>query len=330
MSELDRFLELSYLDLQAQLRRPQSEPISPLLLCQLLDLLVSKLVQEPNVLYLTTTDTEPITVCGDIHGQLLDLFVLFKTAGHPPETKARFLFLGDYVDRGYSSIETFTYLAHLKVKFPQQIYLLRGNHESREVSQQYGLYSDCEQLYSHSGMWDRLNYAFDFLPIAAVIDNRIFCVHGGLSPQISLIEQIDSLSRVKEIDETGPITDLTWSDPEEVTRWCPNSRGKGHLFGRLQTKAFLFNNGMYKEGTTRENPDHGFIARAHQVAEAGFDWKHDSRLVIVWSAPNDMYKTGNKAVVMKVERGKGVEFIEFKQDPEATQKPVYVISSYFV
>ena len=285
--------------------------------------------REPNVLYLDS----PIIVCGDIHGQMLDLFSLFKTSldGRSfKDANVKYLFLGDYVDRGFSSIETFVYLAFLKVRYPDKIYLLRGNHEGRQVNQMYGLFTDCMMLYGHSGLWFRINDVFDLLPVAAVIDKRVFCVHGGLSPHIALIEQICVLQRKRDL-EGGPISDLTWSDPDTVTTFRENRRGTGYLFGEQQTKRFLLNNKLMKQDdkTTPTDPRHGFIARSHQVAMKGFDWKHDDRLVIVWSAPNYMYTQNNEATFMTVNNEVGSKFTLFEKDPKSHLKPEDVVIEYF-
>jgi diadenosine tetraphosphatase ApaH/serine/threonine PP2A family protein phosphatase len=265
-----------------------------------------------------------VTVCGDIHGQLLDLFNLFETAQNPGEfgsSSEVYLFLGDYVDRGYSSLETFAYLAFLKVKYPTKIYLLRGNHESREVNQMYGLYNDCTMLYGHSGIWSLINATFDLLPIAAVVDDRIFCVHGGLTPRITYVGELSCITRQKEIDD-GPLGDLTWSDPENVQRFMPNRRGKGQLFGPEQTKNFLHNNRFKTESV------HGFVARSHQLAQTGYQWSHNDCLVIVWSAPNYCYKSGNEACVMKVHNGEQ-EFVKFEKHVDSDKQPETNRIEYF-
>jgi hypothetical protein len=168
----------------------------------LLHTLEDILYQEPNVLELHA----PITVCGDIHGQLYDLFELFEVSGQITDSSSvEYLFMGDYVDRGYYSLETFCFLAALKVKYPTRIYLLRGNHESRAINQMYGFYNDCLQLYGHMGIWMACNTTFDFLPVAAVIAQKVFCVHGGLSKAISFIEQIDLIPRRNELPTDGPL-----------------------------------------------------------------------------------------------------------------------------
>jgi diadenosine tetraphosphatase ApaH/serine/threonine PP2A family protein phosphatase len=262
---------------------------------------------------------------------MLDLFQLFAGG----EAANKYLFLGDYVDRGYSSIETFVYLAYLKVKMPDRYYLLRGNHESRSVNQMYGLMNDCQAIYGNSGLWYALNNTFDLLPLAAVIDRRIFCVHGGLSPKIRYIEQILTFERERDIEQGGEgdtlesqgMSDLVWSDPEAVDQFRLNRRGLGQVFGEPQTRAFLRMNGL---------GENGFIARSHQLAPMGHKWLHHDQVVIVWSAPNYCYKADNLACVMHVpsdggNEEKGVSFKEFDKDPKSDNKPPekQFQSSYF-
>ncbi|KAK8887919.1 Serine/threonine-protein phosphatase 6 catalytic subunit [Tritrichomonas musculus] len=271
------------------------------------------LVREPNVLYLSS----PITVVGDIHGQMLDLFKLFRKSGEVFDNN-KYVFLGDYVDRGYSSIETFAYLALLKIQYPESIYLLRGNHESRQVNQMYGLFNDCLQIYGHAGIWFLFNDVFDLLPISAVIDHDIYCVHGGLSPDIKRIGRLATdIQRRQELPQSGAFADLCWSDPDDVARFVPNRRGAGYIFGPNEVKNFLHINKIK------------FIARSHQLSMPGYTWLFDNQLVTVWSAPNYMYRSGNKASVMKVNPGQDPDFLVFKEDKKSSLKPEDVIISYF-
>ena len=245
----------------------------------------------------------PIVICGDIHGQLHDLFELFKISGGP-ETN-RYLFLGDYVDRGYYSLETFAYLACLKLKYPDHIYLLRGNHECRQVNQLYGFYDECVNVYGHAGLWRMCNEVFDLLPMCALISNKIFCTHGGLSPEIKLIEQIPLIERQDELPSSGALADLTWSDPDDIDGWGANPRGAGWLFGPQPTHEFCHNNKI------------DLIARAHQLAMSGYQYHFgETQLVTVWSAPNYMYRSGNDASVLKIDENFNREFVIFKAVPD--------------
>jgi len=273
---------------------------------------IEVLYEEPNVLELLS----PITVCGDIHGQLFDLFELFRISGEIPSTQ--FLFLGDYVDRGYYSLETFLYLALLKLKHPEYIHLLRGNHESRQVSKTYGFYDECLQNYGHPGIWNLCQEAFDLLPMAAMINNKIFCVHGGLSPEISCVEQISLMDRQQEIPTFGAVADLYWSDPDDINGWGVTTRGSGWLFGKTPSRVFCQNNNLE------------FITRAHQLVQTGYDIKFEDKVITVWSAPNYTYVTGNVASVMRVDRYLNKEFRIFNDVPNiSNQKPPDHIPHYF-
>jgi diadenosine tetraphosphatase ApaH/serine/threonine PP2A family protein phosphatase len=259
----------------------------------------------------------PIIICGDIHGQLYDLFELFRISGGPENN--RFLFLGDYVDRGYYSLETFTYLACLKLRYPGNIFLLRGNHECRQVNQLYGFYEECVHVYGHAGLWRLCNEVFDLLPISAVVADKIFCVHGGLSPEIRLIEQIPLLERQEELPSSGPLADLTWSDPDDIQGWGVNQRGAGWLFGRNPTSEFCQNNQI------------DLIVRAHQLAMEGYQYHFGGeQLVTVWSAPNYMYRSGNDASVLKIDEQFKREFKIFKAVPDSERViPDETAPSYF-
>ncbi|KAL7392336.1 hypothetical protein ABVT39_023239 [Epinephelus coioides] len=143
----------------------------------------------------------PVTVCGDVHGQFHDLMELFKIGGKSPDTN--YLFMGDYVDRGYYSVETVTLLVTLKVRFQERITILRGNHESRQITQVYGFYDECLRKYGNANVWKYFTDLFDYLPLTALVDGQIFCLHGGLSPSIDTLDHIRALDRLQEVPHEG-------------------------------------------------------------------------------------------------------------------------------
>ena len=229
----------------------------------------------------------PVIVCGDIHGQFFDLMNLFEKGGDLPEKK--YLFLGDYVDRGYNSVETLEYLLCLKLKYQGRITLLRGNHESRQICFQYGFYEEITRKYGNANPWRYFNDLFDYLPIAAIIEGKVFCVHGGLSPLVSTVDQIRLINRKQEIPHEGAFCDLMWSDPDDIEAWVISQRGAGYIFGWKVVQEF-----------NRIN-DLTLICRAHQLVNEGYKyWFKDKNLVTVWSAPNYCYRCGNKASILKL------------------------------
>ncbi|KAJ2253050.1 Protein phosphatase methylesterase 1 [Coemansia sp. RSA 455] len=230
----------------------------------------------------------PVTVCGDIHGQFYDVMKLLRVGGEPPETN--YIFMGDFVDRGYYSLETFTLLMCLKARWPDKITLLRGNHESRQITQVYGFYDECHMKYGNANVWKYCCQVFDYLTLAAIVDGRVLCVHGGLSPDLRTLDQMRTIQRCQEIPHEGPFCDLMWSDPEDIDSWAVSPRGAGWLFGARVTDEFNHVNGLT------------LLARAHQLVQEGYKFMFPERsLVTVWSAPNYCYRCGNVASILRIE-----------------------------
>lgn len=259
----------------------------------------------------------PVTVCGDIHGQFYDLEELFNTGGQVPDTS--YVFMGDFVDRGYFSLETFTRLLTLKAKWPDRITLLRGNHESRQITQVYGFYDECQAKYGNANAWRYCCKVFDLLTVAAVIDGQILCVHGGLSPDIRTLDQIRTIDRNMEIPHKGAFCDLVWSDPEDVDTWAISPRGAGWLFGSKVTNEFVHINNLK------------LICRAHQLVHEGYKYMFDETLVTVWSAPNYCYRCGNIASILAFSDADTREPKLFKAVPDCDRViPPRTTTPYFL
>ncbi|CUI15618.1 Serine-threonin protein phosphatase, putative [Bodo saltans] len=261
----------------------------------------------------------PVTMCGDIHGQFPDLLHLFEIAGEiSPSSSMSYIFLGDLVDRGYNSVETLSFLLLMKVKYPDKVFLIRGNHETRTVTSIYGFYDECNKKYGTTEVWRQCCDVFDCFPVAALVDGKALCVHGGLSPELRTIDQIRLLHRRQEIPNEGPFSDLVWSDPENVNGWVVSQRGAGYLFGERVTREFMFINGLH------------LIARAHQLVQEGYRYHFDEeQLVTVWSAPNYCYRCNNLASVLRVYEDEAREFVLFREVDRQTvddqQKPSYFL-----
>lgn len=284
---------------------------------ELCEIVKMYLLEESNVQPVST----PVIVCGDIHGQLYDLLELFRIGGSILETN--YIFMGDFVDRGYYSLETLSLLFALKARHPSRITLLRGNHESRQITQVYGFYDECMQKYGNGSIWKQCCQVFDLLGLAAIVDGRILCVHGGLSPHINTLDQIRTIQRGQEIPHEGAFCDLMWSDPDDVDNWTVSPRGAGWLFGAKLTAQF------------NQTNDLTLIARAHQLVQEGYKFMFpDKNLVTVWSAPNYCYRCGNVAAIMKLDGSLNLDdnsFLIFNAVPDSKRKiPKRLTNHYFV
>ena len=214
----------------------------------------------------------PVKIVGDVHGQYTDLIRLFEMCGFPPN--ANFLFLGDYVDRGKQSLETILLLFCYKLKFPENFFLLRGNHECANVTRVYGFYDECKRR-CNIKVWKTFVDTFNCLPIAAIVAGKIFCVHGGLSPSLTHMDDIRQIARPTDVPDYGLLNDLLWSDPADMeTDWEANERGVSYCFGKKVILDFL------------QRHDFDLVCRAHMVVEDGYEFFNDRILVTVFSAPN--------------------------------------------
>lgn len=247
----------------------------------------------------------PVTVCGDVHGQFHDLAELFRIGGRCPDTN--YLFMGDYVDRGFYSVECVSLLLCLQLRFPERITVLRGNHESRQITQVYGFYDECLRKYGSAHPWKLFTDLFDYMPLAAVVEEQLFCLHGGLSPSVSTIEEIQELDRCQEVPHEGVMCDLLWSDPDDRVGWGISPRGAGYTFGSDVTQQFIHTNGLQ------------LIARAHQLVMQGYNWSHEGRVVTIFSAPNYCYRCGNKAAIMEIDESMKYHYLQFEAAPRSNE-----------
>ncbi|KAJ6940639.1 serine/threonine-protein phosphatase PP1 [Populus alba x Populus x berolinensis] len=229
----------------------------------------------------------PIRICGDIHGQYQDLLSLFECGGYPPS--ANYLFLGDYVDRGRQSLETICLLLAYKIRHPDKIYLLRGNHEDAKINRIYGFYDECKRRFNVR-LWKIFTDCFNCLPVAALIDEKILCMHGGLSPELEHLGQIKEIQRPTEIPDSGLLCDLLWSDPDaRVEGWSDSDRGVSCTFGPDKVDEFLDKN------------DLDLICRGHQVVEDGYEFFAKRKLVTIFSAPNYGGEFDNAGALLSVD-----------------------------
>ncbi|KAI8617019.1 Metallo-dependent phosphatase-like protein [Chytriomyces sp. MP71] len=269
----------------------------------------------------------PIKICGDIHGQYYDLLRLFEYGGFPPD--ANYLFLGDYVDRGKQSLETICLLLAYKIKYPENFFILRGNHECASINRIYGFYDECKRRYNIK-LWKTFTDCFNCLPVAAIIDEKILTMHGGLSPDLQNMDQIRRVMRPTDIPDTGEakltlflinllsdtprsglLCDLLWSDPDkDVAGWGENDRGVSFTFGPDVVTRFL------------QKHDLDLICRAHQVVEDGYEFFAKRQLVTLFSAPNYCGEFDNAGAMMSVDETLMCSF-QILKPAEKKQKYAY-------
>lgn len=237
----------------------------------------------------------PVNICGDIHGQYSDLLRLFEAGGFPPNKN--YLFLGDYVDRGRQNIETICLLLAYKVKYPENFFLLRGNHESDTINRIYGFYDECKRRFSVK-LWKKFTDIFNNFPLVALLEDRILCMHGGLSPVLGSLDDIKKIQRPTDIPDSGLICDLVWSDPDpKISGWGSNERGVSFTFGNDVLKNFCNKNNIE------------LIVRGHQVVEDGYEFFGNRGLVTVFSAPNYCDEFDNNASILSINENITCRFI---------------------
>ena len=276
----------------------------------LLHKVTSLLKKEPNLLRLS----DPITVCGDVHGQYYDLLRLFEVGGSPENTQ--YLFLGDYVDRGCFSTECVFYLWALKLTYPTRFFLMRGNHECRQLTAFFNFKDECKFKYTMT-VYDEIMKSFDALPLAAIINDKFICIHGGLSPDIKQVNDIENIDRFMEVPRAGPMCDLLWSDPieegnetvldddtnESDNDELPNPLTRFFAYNHTRQCSFVY--GVDAVEQFLENNNLTSLIRAHEAQLEGYKMQMVSsksgipRVITIFSAPNycDVYK--NKAACLE-------------------------------
>lgn len=174
----------------------------------------------------------------------------------------------------------------------------------------YGFYDECLRKYGNPNVWKYFTDLFDYFPLTALVENDIFCLHGGLSPSMDTLDHIRALDRIQEVPHEGPMCDLLWSDPDDRHGWGISPRGAGYTFGQDVAEQFNQTNGL------------SLVARAHQLVMEGYNWCQDRNVVTVFSAPNYCYRCGNLAAIMELSEGMGRIFLQFEPAPRRGEPEV--------
>eukprot|EP00796_Vickermania_ingenoplastis_P004005 gene4005-2860_t len=277
---------------------------------------------EPNVMRLRG-DT---IVSGDIHGQFFDLLTLLELGGSPAQQQ--YLFLGDYVDRGCFGMEAVLLLMTYKICYPQRLVMLRGNHESRHLTAYFNFKREVEYKYT-AAVYNAMVSAFDCLPLTCIVDDRFFCVHGGLSPELKTIADINALHRFREPPSSGPMCDLLWSDPLDEREadvggansleasFIPNTtRGCSYVFSHGAAVSFLETNKMLTLIRGHEAQAEGF--RLYRNGPKGFP-----SVICLFSAPNYCDTYDNRAAVLSISEGV-LKLRQFNSSPHPYYLPNFM------
>ncbi|KAG6407900.1 hypothetical protein SASPL_130900 [Salvia splendens] len=257
----------------------------------------------------------PVTVCGDIHGQFYDLIELFRIGGDAPDTN--YLFMGDYVVnlrkwQGCVFVPTSKPIPLCTVSIMAGV-TIPNCIDFVVVFVMYGFYDECLRKYGNANVWKSFTDLFDYLPLTALIESQVFCLHGGLSPSLDTLDNIRALDRIQEVPHEGPMCDLLWSDPDDRCGWGISPRGAGYTFGQDIAAQFNHTNGLT------------LISRAHQLVMEGFNWCQEKNVVTVFSAPNYCYRCGNMAAILEIGENMEQNFLQFDPaprqiEPDTTRK----------
>eukprot|EP00475_Leptophrys_vorax_P010872 TRINITY_DN17434_c0_g1_i2.p1 TRINITY_DN17434_c0_g1~~TRINITY_DN17434_c0_g1_i2.p1 ORF type:complete len:303 (+),score=85.73 TRINITY_DN17434_c0_g1_i2:750-1658(+) len=280
--------------------------------------IIASLSKEATVMEITIPEGRRFTVCGDVHGQFYDLLNIFKLNGNPsPENP--YLFNGDFVDRGSFSCEVIFTLFAYKLLYPTGLYMTRGNHESLTMNQMYGFHGEVMAKYDKP-CFDLFQEAFNWLPLGALLGNKVLVVHGGLfSKDDVTLDDLKKIDRNRQPPDSGLMSEMLWSDPCRSMGRTPSKRGVGSAFGPDITEAFLERNNLE------------LIVRSHEVKEEGYEMEPECRLVTVFSAPNYCDQMGNKGAYIHFDSSYQPKFHQFDAVPHPDVKPMaYSRTSLFM
>ncbi|KAJ6248697.1 serine/threonine-protein phosphatase 2b catalytic subunit 1 [Anaeramoeba flamelloides] len=269
--------------------------------------------------------SSPVVIFGDLHGKFYDLINYIETMGECDQKTNKYLFLGDYVDRGFFGIEIIFYLFALKICFPNACYLLRGNHECRSLTTFFNFKNEVLEKYDED-IYNHITKAFDCLPLAAIVDKQFFCVHGGISPKLKHVEQINNINRFKEVPTNGLFGDLLWSDPDPNYN---NIEQTKKYFTRNTARSCSFNYSFHAVRRFLLLNKLTCVIRAHEAQDEGFKMylkRKETRfpsLITIFSSPNYAGIYNNKSAVFKYQP-KSVTIKEFQGVPEPYWLPKFL------
>ncbi|XP_047055681.1 serine/threonine-protein phosphatase 5-like [Lolium rigidum] len=270
----------------------------------------------PSLVDVNVPDGCHFTVCGDVHGQYFDLLNIFELNGLPSEDNP-YLFNGDFVDRGSFSLEIILTLFAFKCLYPTGMHLARGNHESKSMNKIYGFEGEVKSKLSDTFV-ELFAEVFCCLPLAHVINKKVFVCHGGLfSVDGVKLSDIKAIDRFCEPPEEGLMCEILWSDPQPQAGRGPSKRGVGLSFGADVTKKFLDDNNL------------DLVVRSHEVKDEGYEIMHDGKLITVFSAPNYCDQMGNKGAFIRfVAPDLKPDIVSFSAVPHPDVKPMAYANNF--
>ncbi|KAJ1282118.1 hypothetical protein BS78_03G025700 [Paspalum vaginatum] len=270
----------------------------------------------PSLVDVNVPNNGRFTVCGDVHGQFFDLLNIFEINGLPSEENP-YLFNGDFVDRGSFSLEVILTLFAFKCLYPNAMYLARGNHESKSMNKIYGFEGEVKSKLSDTFV-ELFAEVFCCLPLAHVINNKVFVAHGGLfSVDGVKLSDIRAIERFREPPEEGLMCEILWSDPQPQLGRGPSKRGVGLSFGADVTKRFLQENNLE------------LVVRSHEVKDEGYEIEHDGKLITVFSAPNYCDQMGNKGAFIRFTAPElKPDIVTFSAVPHPNVKPMAYANNF--